>query len=87
MSAKIIKKIIIQAQLVCESPLRICSGQTDNIIDMLVLKNKNGQPFVPGTSLAGVLRDEIVSLYNDEVADFVFGTIHATSPLPKRPGM
>lgn len=75
MSAKIIKKIIIQAQLVCESPLRICSGQTDNIIDMLVLKNKNGQPFVPGTSLAGVLRDEIVSLYNDEVADFVFGTI------------
>ena len=75
MSAKIVKRIIFEDTLVIKTPLRIGSGATDNITDMLVLKNKEGNAFIPGTSLAGVLRYEFEALYGEKVADLLFGSI------------
>lgn len=73
---KIAKKIIIKGKLVTKSPLRIGSGSTDDITDLLVLKNKSGKAFIPGTSLAGVLRREIKALCGkDEVVNCLFGYV------------
>ncbi len=44
------------ADLETVSPLLIGTGEDNNLTDTLVLKNKNDMPFIPGTSLAGVLR-------------------------------
>lgn len=73
-SARIVKKIIIQENIVTLSPLRIATGQNDGKIDTLVLKNKQGQAYIPGTSLAGVLRSELSDIYSEELMDKFFGS-------------
>lgn len=73
--AKLVRKIVIQSKLKTQSPLRIGSGANEGLTDILILKNKQGQPFIPGTSLAGVLRSEIAAIYDKAVADKLFGSI------------
>lgn len=73
--AKLVRKIVIQSKLKTQSPLRIGSGANDGLTDILILKDKQGQPFIPGTSLAGVLRSEIAAIYGDAAADKLFGSI------------
>ena len=72
--AAIIEKIQMSGRLVVQSPLCIGSGQDDGITDSLVLKNKQGKAFIPGTSLAGVLRD-IVCSHDSNLADLLFGNL------------
>lgn len=73
--ASIIKKIIIRGELVLESPLLIGSGLAGVETDIHVLKNRDGVPFIPGTSLAGALRSVLVQ-YKDKVAVArLFGSI------------
>ena len=52
-------KIVLEGTLVLDAPLLIGAGGSGagNEIDTEVLKTKAGQPFIPGTSLAGALRD------------------------------
>lgn len=66
-------KYIYRVWLKTDSPLRIASGRTDNVTDLLVLKNKKGQAFIPATSIAGVLRNEICKLYGEKTAGVIFG--------------
>lgn len=73
--AKLVRKIVIQSKLKTQSPLRIGSGANEGLTDILILKDKQGQPFIPGTSLAGVLRSEIAAIYGEEAADKLFGSI------------
>lgn len=73
--AKLVRKIVIQSKLKTQSPLRIGSGANEGLTDILILKDKQGQPFIPGTSLAGVLRSEIAAIYDEEAADKLFGSI------------
>jgi len=54
-SESIVGKIILQGRLHLESPLIIGSGR-DEFADIEVLKDENGNPFIPGTSIIGVLR-------------------------------
>jgi CRISPR/Cas system CSM-associated protein Csm3 (group 7 of RAMP superfamily) len=75
MSEKIVQKFVINVSVHTLSPLRIASGMDDGLVDILVLKNKQGKAFIPGSSLAGVLRNEIASLYNEAVAEKVFGNL------------
>ncbi|MGM9580873.1 MAG: RAMP superfamily CRISPR-associated protein [Anaerovibrio sp.] len=72
--AAIIEKIQMMGRLVVQSPLCIGSGQDDGITDSLVLKNRQGQAFIPGTSLAGTLRD-IVYSHDSNLADMLFGEL------------
>lgn len=74
--AKLVRKIVIQSKLKTQSPLRIGSGANEGLTDILILKNKQGQPFIPGTSLAGVLRSEIAAIYGEVAADKLFGSIN-----------
>lgn len=73
-SAKIIKKIVFQIPIIVKSPLRIGSGIDDGITDLLVLKDEDGKPFIPATSLAGVLRQHIRKVRGEADADFLFGS-------------
>lgn len=73
--AKLVRKIVIQSKLKTQSPLRIGSGANEGLTDILILKDKQGQPFIPGTSLAGVLRSEIAAIYDEKAADKLFGSI------------
>lgn len=73
--ASIIKKILIQTTVRTYSPLRIGSGKTDGITDILILKDKQGHAFIPATSLAGVLRAKAASIYGEEAAQKVFGSV------------
>ena len=58
--ASVIGKIMIAGELVLDSALLIGDGageNPDNKRDIHVLKNRGGKPFVPGTSICGVLRE------------------------------
>lgn len=73
--AKIVRKFLIHCKLRTQSPLRIGAGVDDGLTDILILKNKQGQPFIPGTSLAGVLRSEIAAIYGEVAAGALFGQL------------
>lgn len=58
-------RIIIEAT----TPIAVGSGDKDFITDSPVLKDINGLPYIPGTSIAGVVRHAI----GDKVATSFFG--------------
>lgn len=72
---RIIKKIVFNVPMKTQTPLRISSGIDDGITDILVLKDKNGKAFIPGTSVAGVLRSRINSIYDDKAEEKLFGSV------------
>ena len=74
--AKLVRKIVIQSKLKTQSPLRIGSGADDGLTDILILKNKQGEPFIPGSSIAGVLRSELAAIYGKGAAEKLFGKIN-----------
>jgi len=51
----VVGKTIVKGKLKLLSPLLLGSGN-DDLADIEVMKDSNGIPFIPGTSLAGVLR-------------------------------
>ena len=64
-NASVIGKIKITGDLVLKSPLLIGDGAgetSENFRDVHVLKNRAGEPLIPGTSLCGVLRDWLESI-------------------------
>lgn len=63
--SSVIGKILIEGNLHLQSPLLIGDGAgetAENFRDVHVLKNRNGKPFIPGTSLCGVLRDWLANV-------------------------
>ncbi len=75
--ARIVKKIIFSnVPIKVKSPLRISSGKDDGITDMLILKDKHGQAFIPGTSIVGVLRSYISDIYGEKIENIVFGNVN-----------
>ncbi len=71
--ATIVKRIIIEGTMQLLSPLLIGSGTEEDKrrheTDISVLTTKEGKPFIPGTSLAGVLRRTM----DKETAALLFG--------------
>jgi CRISPR/Cas system CSM-associated protein Csm3 (group 7 of RAMP superfamily) len=49
---RFLAKIVIEAA----TPLSICSGVKNIITDSMIIKDCNGLPYIPGTSIAGVVR-------------------------------
>ena len=73
--AGIAGKIVVTGRLKLLSPLLICSGMMEagSSIDMQLLKDKSGVPFIPGTSLAGVLRS-FAEEYAPDAYEGLFGS-------------
>ena len=73
----LIGKILIKGELVLESPLLIGDGAgetAENFRDIHVLQNQEGVPFIPGTSICGVLR-EYVGSTNPAMIEKLFGDL------------
>ena len=75
---KILQKIVFSGTMQLDSPLSIGSGteakDRRNEADVHVLKDKKERPFIPGTSLAGVLRNWLAE-QNRDAADKLFGFV------------
>ena len=76
--AKVTQKIVFKGTLQLDSPLVISSGteaeNRKNEADIQILKDKLERPFIPGTSLAGVLRDWL-SRQDAGLTDCLFGFV------------
>ena len=69
MAQQYTKRLIARIIIECETPLSLRSGARFIITDAEVAKDVNGLPYIPGTSIAGVLRH---SVYGTE-AEILFG--------------
>ncbi len=68
------EKIVIRGEFQLDSPLRIGSGESGNTeVDTYVLKNRDQNPIIPGSSLAGVMRTACKDL---NIVDILFGSDH-----------
>ncbi|MEH6540591.1 RAMP superfamily CRISPR-associated protein [Halopseudomonas sp.] len=62
-----------QLTLQAASAHGVHSGQGDNTHDVLLVRDANGLPALPGTSLAGVLRHDFTSEHGEVAAARLFG--------------
>ena len=79
--ARILGRITIQGTLQLDAPLLIgegASGEERSDRDIHVLRDKEGIPFIPGTSLAGALRSFVEEDMPD-AAELLFGTLGTSS--------
>lgn len=71
------RPIFRQARLTlqAESAHGIHSGHGDSLHDVLLVRDANGLPAIPGSSLAGVLRHAYARLHGAEAGDALFGML------------
>lgn len=62
-------RIIIQA----ETPLAVGSGERNALTDQMVATDVNGLPYIPGTTLAGVLRHALEENIDQSVVNQIMG--------------
>ena len=60
----VLKRQVFYIQIQLESPLNVASGE-EEWTDADVLRDFEGNPFVPGTSLAGAMRSYIGEKENE----------------------
>jgi len=74
------KIIYLKAELLLTSAL-VIGGDSDDTADLTPLRDYNGNPFIPGTSMAGALRDFALKAGLDEkLVNTLFGyTLRARS--------
>lgn len=75
--AGIIEKIRITGDLKLLSPLTISTGQSDGVIDSMVMRNGTGNAMIPGTSLSGVIRHIVANSCSRQDAELIFGCLQA----------
>lgn len=68
MDYRFLARIVLEA----ETPLSVKSGGKDVYTDAVVMKDVNGLPYIPGSSLAGVIRHAWNNLGKDEKDFFGF---------------
>lgn len=70
------KKVYYQLKMTQKSPLRIGNGESE-LTDSDLMVDGRGFPFIPGSSLAGVLREQYKTMpsVSREEADHLFGYI------------
>lgn len=64
-----IARFVLQA----ETAFAVNSGLRDGAFDSLIVRDVNGLPAIPGTSLAGVLRHQFEALHGSKSVHAVFG--------------
>lgn len=65
--------IYFKADLIAESPLTIGGGIDDNT-DSDILRNSDGEPYIPGTTLTGICRHYFAKKFGKDVTEKVFGS-------------
>ena len=62
--SKLVKRIVLRIEVHLVSPLSVSSGENE-WTDSDLLRDKNGRPFVAGSSLAGAMRAYLEKDRND----------------------
>ena len=77
--AALAAKVLMAGELVLDTPCLVGAGgtQTESGVDIEVLRDKDGVPYLPGTSLAGVLRAFLAADRPEEEA-LLFGTVQGS---------
>lgn len=65
MNDRVIERIFIKADVELLSPCMVGSGE-DNVSDMDVVRDHEGNPYIPGSSIAGVLRSYCANFSKEE---------------------
>ena len=70
-------RLFICADMRLLTPLLIGQGASfdEGGVDIKVLKDKTGNPYIPGTSLAGIFREKLAG-YDKKAVDYLFGSDH-----------
>lgn len=55
------------------SPLVLASGKSGNFFDVELVRDANGLPAIPGTTIAGILRHAVQKEKGEEIANQLFG--------------
>ena len=63
----VLKKIVYRVELKFVSPINVSSGH-EGMTDSDVIRDYDGKPFIPGTSIAGALRDYV------SIKNLIFGS-------------
>lgn len=66
-------RIVCRVKIEAVTPIAVCDGTRNIMTDALVSRDVNGMPYIPGTSIAGVLR-HAVSEGDKEEAEVLFGS-------------
>lgn len=72
---KIIKKHYLKITFQLESPLCIGSGRND-ITDQDILRDARGIPYIPGSAVAGVIREACDGAIDEDRLKYYFGYAH-----------
>lgn len=69
LDCRFLARIVIKA----ETPLSVKSGEKDIITDAVVIRDVNGMPYIPGSSIAGVVRHAWKDMKGENKEQDVFG--------------
>jgi len=80
------KQYFYLARIVLENRagLSLATGHPDHGFDSVLVRDANGLPTLPGTALAGVLRQAFTRLNNDKAAEDLFGWQRGNKGEPSR---
>ncbi len=70
---KITHKYLARIVVETATPLAIGSGEKGSIVDRVIARDALGLPYIPGTTLAGVLRHSLKQNLEDRVLNEIFG--------------
>ena len=75
--------IALRGILTAKTPFMIGSGESEGS-DVDILRNKSGEVFIPGTSLAGVCRDYLEDISTETKYVFGYGATRESSDEKER---
>ncbi len=67
------KRYIAHFVVETNTPMAVGSGEKGLTVDRLIARDANGLPYIPGTSLAGVVRHELDNSFDDDYSNNLFG--------------
>ena len=76
MARNIHSRLRLTGVLVTQSPLHVGGYGDDVDTDMPLARDGAGRLYVPGTSVAGALREHAVRLFGDKIVDSLWGSPH-----------
>ncbi|ELS31691.1 MULTISPECIES: RAMP superfamily CRISPR-associated protein [Pseudanabaena] len=68
----------ISGAMITTSPLSVGGMSAGTIVDLALAVNGQGNYYIPGTSLAGALRNWMSRNYDSEISDSIFGCIESS---------
>jgi len=80
----LLHRAVARVTLELKSPLHIGSGTEDELLDGLAVRDANGLPSIPGTSLAGALRARYSAITSESMAAELFGDADQEQPVESR---